>query len=83
MSYEEFRDAGFYKMDIDETPYVAFADFRADPGANPLGTPSGKFEIHSDDDRLLTAMTTRPAHRSGSSRRSGWAARSPRTTRCR
>ena len=48
MTYEEFRDAGFYKMDIDETPFVAFADFRADPAANPLGTASGKLELHSD-----------------------------------
>jgi len=48
MTYEEFRDAGYYKMAIEETPYTAFADFRADPGLSPLGTPSGRFEIHSE-----------------------------------
>lgn len=48
MSYEDFRKAGFYKLPIDETPYVAFEAFRKDPKANPLKTPSGKFEIHSE-----------------------------------
>jgi trimethylamine-N-oxide reductase (cytochrome c) len=28
--------------------FVAYAPFRADPGANPLGTPSGKIEIYSE-----------------------------------
>lgn len=30
-----------------EEQSIAFADFRADPEANPLSTPSGKFEIYS------------------------------------
>jgi len=48
MSYEDFKKAGFYKLPIDEAPYVAFSEFRTDPKANPLKTPSGKFEIHSE-----------------------------------
>ncbi len=47
MSYEEFRDAGFYKFDVDTSSYVAFSDFRDNPAVNPLGTESGKIEIHS------------------------------------
>ncbi len=48
MSYEDFKRVGFYKLPVDESPYVAFADFRRDPKANPLKTASGKFEIHSE-----------------------------------
>lgn len=32
-----------------EDPAIAFADFREDPEANPLGTPSGKVEIFSPE----------------------------------
>ena len=48
MDYDAFKSAGFYKLPVDEAPYVAFADFRRDPKASPLTTPSGKFEIHSE-----------------------------------
>lgn len=48
LSYDDFRQAGFYKLPVDEAPYVAFADFRKDPKANPLKTASGKFEIYSE-----------------------------------
>jgi len=48
MTYDEFRKAGIYKLPVNETPYVAFEDFRRDPKANPLKTPSGKFEIYSE-----------------------------------
>jgi molybdopterin guanine dinucleotide-containing S/N-oxide reductase-like protein len=48
MSYEEFREAGFYKMPVDTTPYVAFSEYRENPAMNPLGTASGKIEIHSE-----------------------------------
>ncbi len=47
MSYEQFKEVGYYELPIDETPYVAFAAFRKDPAANPLNTPSGKIEIYS------------------------------------
>ncbi|HLJ58148.1 MAG TPA: molybdopterin-dependent oxidoreductase [bacterium] len=47
MSYERFREVGFYTLPTDETPYVAFADFRQDPAAHPLNTPSGRIEIYS------------------------------------
>ena len=39
-------NAGVYSRAV-EQPAVAFADFRADPAAHPLPTPSGKVEIFS------------------------------------
>lgn len=45
--YETFRQMGIYKVTNTGEPSVAFADFRADPEANPLSTPSGKIEIFS------------------------------------
>jgi len=50
MSYEEFRDAGYHvfpTQDSPEIPASPFHAFRADPALNPLGTASGKVEIHS------------------------------------
>ncbi|HLN14740.1 MAG TPA: molybdopterin-dependent oxidoreductase [bacterium] len=50
MSYDRFKQVGYYKLPVDEegAAYVAFAAFRKDPGANPLNTPSGKIEIYSE-----------------------------------
>jgi len=47
MTYDQFKQQGYVKLPVDDTPYVAFSEFRANPALNPLGTPSGKFEIHS------------------------------------
>ena len=47
-TYDEFRDNGWFKLEPPEGAYVMLADFRADPAANPLATPSGKIEIYSD-----------------------------------
>ncbi len=40
---------GFFEFPVpdDAKDYVTYADFRKDPIANPLGTPSGKIEIYS------------------------------------
>ncbi len=45
---EEFEasNAGVYARPVTQ-PAIAFADFRADPLAHPLDTPSGKIEIFS------------------------------------
>jgi anaerobic dimethyl sulfoxide reductase subunit A len=44
--FEEFRRRGVHIFKYDK-PHVPFAEFRADPGAHPLKTPSGKIEIYS------------------------------------
>lgn len=44
--FETFWTAGEVEVDAPE-PAVLFADFRADPGAHPLRTPSGKIELYS------------------------------------
>lgn len=47
-SFDEFWQQGFYEIPRVAEPYVAFADFRADPVSNPLATPSGRIEIFSE-----------------------------------
>lgn len=44
-SYDELRELGIFRKKLD--PYVSMKDFRDDPDANPLTTPSGKIEIFS------------------------------------
>lgn len=45
-SWEEIKQQGVYKRALD--PVVGLKAFRDDPQANPLGTPSGKIEIYSE-----------------------------------
>jgi anaerobic dimethyl sulfoxide reductase subunit A len=45
--HDAFRKQGIYKEMSTEGPVVPLADFRADPVANPLDTPSGLIEIYS------------------------------------
>lgn len=47
-SYEEMKTVGIYKRKCPDEHVVAFKDFRKDPEANPLKTPSGKIEIYSE-----------------------------------
>ena len=44
-SFEELREMGVWKVKGES--YIGLKDFRADPVANPLTTPSGKIEIFS------------------------------------
>lgn len=46
--YDDFRAAGSFRMDT-EDELTLLADFRADPAAAPLRTPSGRIEIFSAD----------------------------------
>lgn len=46
LSWDEIKEQGVYKRPVD--PYIAYEDFRDDPEANPLNTPSGKIEIFSE-----------------------------------
>ncbi len=55
-TYEEFCKMGIYKRKDPAEHFVAFKDFRNDPKAHPLTTPSGKIEIYSE--RLATIAST-------------------------
>ena len=46
--FERFWETGFVELPAPRDPPVPFADFRGDPDAAPLKTPSGKIEIYSE-----------------------------------
>jgi Anaerobic dehydrogenases, typically selenocysteine-containing len=46
-SYDALKAMGIYKRKDPKGHFVAYQDFRKDPQANPLKTPSGKIEIYS------------------------------------
>lgn len=47
-SFDEFWARGYLEIPEVTNPYVLFEDFRNDPTANPLPTPSGRIEIFSE-----------------------------------
>lgn len=51
-SFDELRKMGVWRKQLD--PVIALKDFRDDPVANPLGTPSGKIEIWSSNLHLMS-----------------------------
>lgn len=46
--YETFKKQGVVRVKLSTDKSIALKDFRADPVANPLNTPSGKIEIYSE-----------------------------------
>ncbi|HHI2859572.1 TPA: molybdopterin-dependent oxidoreductase [Klebsiella pneumoniae] len=46
-AYEDLKRMGIYKRKDTNGHFVAYRDFRHDPEAHPLKTPSGKIEIYS------------------------------------
>jgi anaerobic dimethyl sulfoxide reductase subunit A len=52
IGYKEFKGQGLYQVPRspdDKFGFTEFEAFRKDPVANPLKTPSGKFQIHSQE----------------------------------
>ncbi len=50
ISWKEFQTKGIYQVqrtENDKLEFTSFEDFRKDPAAHKLDTPSGKFEIYS------------------------------------
>lgn len=47
-AFEAFWAAGEVVLPSDPAPHVMFGDFRNDPDAHPLATPSGRIEIFSE-----------------------------------
>ncbi|MCA2013756.1 molybdopterin-dependent oxidoreductase [Cereibacter sphaeroides] len=57
--FQDFWDQGYLKMPEPTEDYVMLSDFRADPLAHPLSTPSGKIELYS---ALAAAEPGQPGH---------------------
>lgn len=52
MEWQEFKKKGIYQVQRhkgDQFGFIAYKAFRDDPVANPLQTPSGKFQIYSQE----------------------------------
>lgn len=52
ISYKEFKEIGIYQVPRspgDNYGYIDYKTFIEDPEKNPLGTTSGKFQIHSQE----------------------------------
>ena len=47
-SLDQLKNDGWHKMEPPQTPHVMLADFRMDPQAHPLNTPTGKIVLYSD-----------------------------------
>jgi biotin/methionine sulfoxide reductase len=47
-SFDEFWRRGYLEIPEASTPHVLFEEFRMNPEANPLPTPSGRIEIFSE-----------------------------------
>ncbi len=54
-TFDELRERGVYRYTNPDGLTVALKEFRADPAANPLETPSGRIEIYSSQLAALAA----------------------------
>jgi biotin/methionine sulfoxide reductase len=57
--FEDFWEEGYFRMPEPSGDFVMFADFRADPNANRLKTPSGRIELFSE---AVAAVPGQPGH---------------------
>lgn len=62
---EELAEMGVFRKHSPTGPRVAMKDFRDDPVANPLKTPSGKIEIYSQLLHEMSSSWEFPGERSG------------------
>lgn len=46
--FDTFWAAGGVRLPPNDRPVITFEDFRADPLAHPLGTPTGRIELYSE-----------------------------------
>lgn len=46
--FDELRAKGWHKLPVPQAPHIMLENFRADPEAHKLRTPSGKIEIFSE-----------------------------------
>lgn len=46
--FDAFWDQGYASIPEPERPFVLFEEFRQDPAAHPLRTPSGRIELYSE-----------------------------------
>ncbi len=46
--FDAFWEEGYFELPLPDAPPIPFADFRAEPEAAPLKTPSGRIEIWSE-----------------------------------
>src|SRR5690606_32984503 len=46
--FDAFWERGYVELPEPERPFVLFEDFRQDPAAHPLQTPSGRIELYSE-----------------------------------
>jgi len=47
--FDAFWEQGYAESPEPETPHCVLSEFRADPDAHPLKTPSGRIEIYSEE----------------------------------
>jgi len=59
--FDSFWNKGYVELPLPNSDFVLMEDFRRDPGAHPLQTPSGRIELHSARIAAMSEVDM-PAH---------------------